>query len=602
MFVDFRLRATRFALMLSWFALGAFAVQIHSQGPGADGYGYEPLVGPVIGLLIVSAMPWRRLLENRLGDALLTAWAAIASLTLTFAPQLGVGEPPLAVYMVVVVFPIIVLPRIPGLIVATLSVGGFTLTAGRLGESLLDAGFAIELAALVGLAVIALLTAQELYSQVRHGSMQLREVMQQEARLLRREEELERLYAVSRSIGAGSSLAEVLPELVGRVTESVDASTGIVFMYRPDDQALTVVSPIWVSGDAVATKLRLLPLDEPGEPQRVFISETSTLSARLEPDEGAWAALVEELEITNLAAVPLRIESQIIGVLMVADKAAGTFTNEDLQALESLAAPSALVLDHLVQFQEARETGERMAELAELKSDFVSVVSHELRTPITSIIGALATLNRPQFAPSHQTARDLLGSAHNQANRLRRLIEDLLTASTIESEAVPMRARLLDLQTAIPEAVRAVPGAEDRVRLIIAPDLPRVALDPEHLRRIISNLIENSFKYGEGSAIEVGVRKQGAEVLIAVADHGPGVPFELSRHIFDRFTQLRRREVDGKGGIGLGLAIVQGLTQVMGGRIRYEPTIGGGATFTMTFPTAPDRFSTPRSGHKTMSA
>jgi signal transduction histidine kinase len=91
-------------------------------------------------------------------------------------------------------------------------------------------------------------------------------------------------------------------------------------------------------------------------------------------------------------------------------------------------------------------------------------------------------------------------------------------------------------------------------------------------------------KYGEGSPIEIVVRPEAGELSMMVADHGPGLSFELRDRAFDAFSQLDRRSVDAKGGVGLGLAIARGLVEAMGGTIRYEPTPGGGATFKIRLP------------------
>ena len=103
----------------------------------------------------------------------------------------------------------------------------------------------------------------------------------------------------------------------------------------------------------------------------------------------------------------------MIGVLVVGDKAT-PFTPLDVETLESVAAPAALVLNQMARYEAARSTGERMAELAELKTDFVSVVSHELRTPLTSIIGALTTLQRPELMPEDPRAKQLVDMAAKQ--------------------------------------------------------------------------------------------------------------------------------------------------------------------------------------------
>jgi two-component system sensor histidine kinase KdpD len=269
---------------------------------------------------------------------------------------------------------------------------------------------------------------------------------------------------------------------------------------------------------------------------------------------------------------------------MVTDKGDGPFDEADLRLLGSLAAPAALILEHFSRFEEAKATSEKMTELAQLKSDFVSVTSHELRTPLTSIIGSLATLARPELAPNDPGAQQLLATARRQADRLKRLIEDLLTASRLDNRSLPQRPQSIDLADFVRDAVRSIPAADEVVALDLSPDIPPLQADPDHVRRIVVNLVENALKYAPGSKVDVVARASGSEVWVSVIDHGPGVPYELHDHIFDRFTQVGEHATRVKGGTGLGLSIVRGLAEAMDGRVWYEPTVGGGATFSLALP------------------
>ena len=110
--------------------------------------------------------------------------------------------------------------------------------------------------------------------------------------------------------------------------------------------------------------------------------------------------------------------------------------------------------------------------------------------------------------------------------------------------------------------------------------------DPDHLTRVLTNLIDNAVKYGGDQEVELSVSQVAERVHIAVIDHGPGVPYEQRDHMFERFTQLQPHATRSKGGAGLGLSIVKGLVEAMDGRVWFEPTVGGGATFTVAIPAA----------------
>jgi len=292
--------------------------------------------------------------------------------------------------------------------------------------------------------------------------------------------------------------------------------------------------------------------------------------------------LASELEAERIAVVALRVEHRTIGVLLVGDKSED-FTDVDIETLESVAAPAALVLNQMARFEEARTTGERMAELAQLKTDFVSVVSHELRTPLTSIIGAIGTLQRPELLPEDPRAQQLIAMAAKQANRLKTLIEDLLVMSRIEAESLPVRPEEIDLAPFLLDLIAALPDS-DRVEHDLAPDLSHVRSDPDHLVRVVTNLVDNAIKYGGDAQIEVVAANRRDGVHVSVVDHGPGIPYEQHEVIFERFTQLQPHATRSRGGAGLGLSIVKGLVEAMGGHVWYEPTPGGGATFTVAVP------------------
>jgi signal transduction histidine kinase len=358
--------------------------------------------------------------------------------------------------------------------------------------------------------------------------------------------------------------------------------------YDADTDSLSLMSPIWVAGHRIHTDELVVSLSEPSIAQRVFVSG----EAMVVNDVSAQAAddrLLQELDSRRVAAVLLRIEHQPIGVLMVGDTEA-PLTDTDIDTLESLAAPAALVLNQISRYEAARVSSERMTEVAQMKTDFVSVVSHELRTPLTSIIGALRTLQRPELRPPDDRANQLVDMAASQANRLRTLIEDLLVMSRLEATSLPVRPVPIPLGPFLDDLLAPIADT-DSVTVDIDPASPVVLADPDHLARVMTNLVENALKYGGDGDVGISTRRSGHDIRISVIDHGPGIPYEKHDVIFQRFTQLAPNATRSKGGAGLGLSIVKGLAEAMGGRVWFEPTIGGGATFTVSLPAHTDQDS-----------
>ena len=541
------------------------------------------LGGFTAGLVIITFAPWRTMLESRVGDLVILVWSVAALLAVFMYETTSEGSANGIGLLLILFFVAATLPSNAS--VMALGVG----TTIAFGAVLYDQGSSdfASVAGLflpfVGAVVFVLMISVGIRTELEATDAAYRSVAYRGAELARQEQELTHLYEVSRTIGAGSKLNEVLPELIGTVAGSVKARIGLVMMYDSSSERLELMSPIWVAGHTVTADEFSLGLNEPGVSQRVFMSG----DPRVINDTASHPTrdrLAEELEADRVAIVAMRVENRTIGVLLVGDKATD-FTDEDLEVLESVAAPAALVLNQMARYEEAQSTGERMTELAQLKTDFVSVVSHELRTPLTSIIGAIGTLQRPELLPEDPRAQQLIAMAAKQANRLRTLIEDLLVMSRIEAESLPIRPERIDMVPFLVDLIAALPDG-DRVSHETESDSGEVIADPDHLARVVTNLVENAIKYGGDGSIEVLTVGKRNELHLSVIDHGPGISYEQHEVIFERFTQLQPHATRSKGGAGLGLSIVKGLVEAMDGRVWYEPTPGTGATFTVAIPRA----------------
>ncbi len=573
----------RTGLIISWFAMILFGIWATSLEFENDLAIATVLGGFTAGLVIITFAPWRSMLESRVGDLVILVWSVAALLAVFMYETTSEGSANGIGLLLILFFVAATLPSNAS--VMALGVG----TTIAFGAVLYDQGSSdfASVAGLflpfVGAVVFVLMISVGIRTELEATDAAYRSVAYRGAELARQEQELTHLYEVSRTIGAGSKLNEVLPELIGTVADSVKARIGLVMMYDSSTERLELMSPIWVAGHTVTADEFSLGLNEPGISQRVFMSG----DPRVINDTASHPTrdrLAEELEADRVAIVAMRVENRTIGVLLVGDKATD-FTDEDLEVLESVAAPAALVLNQMARYEEAQSTGERMTELAQLKTDFVSVVSHELRTPLTSIIGAIGTLQRPELLPEDPRAQQLIAMAAKQADRLRTLIEDLLVMSRIEAESLPIRPERIDMAPFLVDLIAALPDG-DRVSHETERDSGEVIADPDHLARVVTNLVENAIKYGGDGSIEVLTVGKRNELHLSVIDHGPGISYEQHEVIFERFTQLQPHATRSKGGAGLGLSIVKGLVEAMDGRVWYEPTPGTGATFTVAIPRA----------------
>jgi K+-sensing histidine kinase KdpD len=575
-FAAFRARAAKLGLQVSWLMLAAVLFAAYRLSLLNDPRVWVPSLLAGVGLLALSFIRWERALQDWRGDLFLWLWLALILAELTTVGAVPQLSPMISgLYFAVVVLSAALAGTIPHAFITGFVIASFVLTDSNFGQSVEIERLPIPLVTLIAVAIASSMLTKEFRRETFIG-------IEREKQLATREADLGRLYEVSKTMAAGDSLDLVLPELVGRIGRYLNAEVGAVLLHNERGQFLEVVSPIWTAGHALDVGGYRMSLNRKGDIERVFLSGSPALYTDLDKEPDSHG-LLGELGTHSALVVPMQLEHRTMGVMVLADKTDGEFTQNDLEVLTSLAAPAALVLAQLERFQEAAETSRRMEELARMKSDFVSVVSHELRTPLTSIIGALATIARPELAPEQPAAQELLESARNQADRLRRLIEDLLVVSRIEGQALPRHPEEVDLSRFLLETIAVIPGSDQIVRLQVEPN-SLIKTDSDHVRRIVINLVENAMKHAAGSSIDVVASIAEERVIIDIVDHGPGIPPSERPTIFDQFTQLEPSSTRSQGGTGLGLNIVRGLAQAMEGDVTIHDTPGGGATFRVDLP------------------
>jgi signal transduction histidine kinase len=236
-----------------------------------------------------------------------------------------------------------------------------------------------------------------------------------------------------------------------------------------------------------------------------------------------------------------------------------------------------------------QELGVERAEVARLRrvdlarTEFVAVAAHEFRSPLAAIIGVLSTLKTHGEALQPYVREELIDGATGQAERLARLVEDLLTISRIEDGVLRLSMEPIDARDLVTEAIRSS-GTAGRVHIELGRVDP-VVCDADALIRVLTNLLDNARKYSpEGASIVLALSQDDRVVRFAVRDTGPGVPEEERTAIFERF---RRVDGSGKPGAGLGLYISRGLVQAHGGELSVTDAREGGAEFAFWLPRRP---------------
>jgi signal transduction histidine kinase len=230
---------------------------------------------------------------------------------------------------------------------------------------------------------------------------------------------------------------------------------------------------------------------------------------------------------------------------------------------------------------------DRLREFDRLKDEFIAIVSHELRTPLTSVYGAAMTLGNQKLDEDRRDA--LIEIVSTESARLARLLDDILWVSRLDSgraKPVVKAVEPLALVSDVVDATRTHLPPEISVDLQHEPEPPPVAADPDKLRQVLVNLIENAVKYSGEGRIEVRFGSDDGKMRFSVRDDGLGIPLEEHDRVFEKFYRLDPDMTRGVGGTGLGLYICRELVEGMDGRIWVESAPGAGSTFSFELPLA----------------
>ena len=281
--------------------------------------------------------------------------------------------------------------------------------------------------------------------------------------------------------------------------------------------------------------------------------------------------------------VPLLASGGAVGVLGLTPDDAQRFDQlEQRRRVDAFAAQMALAIERATLADETSKA-RREIEAEQLRNSLLSSVSHDLRTPLAVITGSTSTLLESGPGITDATRQDLLKTVLEEAEHLNRLIRNLLDMTRLESGAVKVRKEWIPLEELVGAALNRVDsrltGRELHVDL--PRSLPLVPCDPVLIEQTLINLLENAAKYSTGP-IDVTAAARGAEVVVAVADRGPGIAPGQELRIFDKFQRAGRE--GNPEGVGLGLTICRAIVTAHGGRIWAQNRADGGASFQFALP------------------
>jgi PAS domain S-box-containing protein len=234
-----------------------------------------------------------------------------------------------------------------------------------------------------------------------------------------------------------------------------------------------------------------------------------------------------------------------------------------------------------------------LEKLDRAKTEFLSIVSHEFRTALTGIQGFSELIRDGGLEPDELRAYG--GYIFNDAERVNRLIGDMLDLDRMESGRMTMRTADVDVNEVLSDTMARASNTSNLVEFKsdLDPRLPIVTGDRDRLVQVVSNLVNNAVKYSpEGGLVTLSSRAEGGYALVTVADTGLGIPPDEIGHVFERFRRVHSGAAQSIAGTGLGLTIVKQIVEMHGGKIWIESAVGHGSAFHFTIPLAPETVST----------
>ncbi|MBE3559593.1 MAG: GAF domain-containing protein [Ktedonobacteraceae bacterium] len=397
------------------------------------------------------------------------------------------------------------------------------------------------------------------------------------------------------ALNAIAQLLSVLPDpgqhldlLLQRLTVLLCLEAGLILLLDQESDQLSLAAHYHLN-EGLQTDLESFPLKALSLLARRVISRQEPLMICAEQCEEQ--TICKALRLTGFSTVmvvPLTAGHAVLGVLFIGTRDRNGSIREDLKFFSTVGQQLGLALRNAQLLRSASEM-EALRQADRLKSSFLAAISHDLRSPLTAIRASIESLLDTAGTQTEPGKEHLLHNIAGQVHRLGQLVDQLLDLSLIEAGGLVLDCDWTDLAACITDTARKFERLHSgcRIELVFDPDLPLHYIDPDRLLQVLWNLLENAFKYAPGSVpilVKAHLMEQEKEVLISVADRGPGIPEGEHERIFQRFYRLDRDRQARTPGSGLGLAICRGIVEAHGGRIWVENHEEGGSIFCVALP------------------
>jgi two-component system, OmpR family, sensor histidine kinase KdpD len=374
------------------------------------------------------------------------------------------------------------------------------------------------------------------------------------------EQQSSTLYALSRELTVSTDLDTVLEKVIEQIGQTFSRQVVILL---PQESTLIVraTSP----GFAI---------DQDEHAVAVWAYQKNHVAGRG----------TDTLPAAKIRYQPLQVAGRVVGVLGVKPDESNRLNPAQRELLDAYASLAALAIER-GQLTEQAQQAEIASVTEKLQTALLNSISHDLRTPLVSITGALTSLDEQSNSLNEEYRKSLIVTAREEADRLNRLVGNLLSMTRIESGAIKLHREPGDVQDVIGTALEQLGKrvADHEIKIDVPEDFPLVPMDFTLIVQVVVNLIENAVKYSsKGSLIDISASVLDNKACLEIADRGVGIPAEDLAHVFDKFYRVQRPE--SVSGTGLGLSISKGIVEAHHGNIYARPRQGGGTILTVGLP------------------
>ncbi len=398
--------------------------------------------------------------------------------------------------------------------------------------------------------------------------------------------QLERIVAISQMLSSTLDLNHLLQLIIQTAAELANTEAASIMLVDERTEELFFAAS---TGEADQTKLRQIKVPIEGSlAGTVYKTGKPLVSAHTEQDQRHFDGVDRQVQFQTreLLGVPLHVRQRCIGVLEVLNKqAGGSFDTEDIQLMMTLASQAAVAIENARLVARLREANRALADLDQLKSNFISIASHELRTPLMIVLGYAEFLRDRASDETSETLDRVLHSAR----RLQMVIDQMTNLQYLKTGTAELHKQRFVLQQLIADVCsdwQPLAASKSLTLHFQPPSTPiYVHADFAQITLVMNNLLDNAVAFTpDHGHIEVSIRHLTGAVAVTVTDSGIGIPKPYLNRVFDAFYQVESHLVRHHQGLGLGLAIAKQIIRQHGGRIWAESSEGKGSRFTFTLP------------------